>query len=223
MKPADVKQKAEASQKRREAKSSQNRPTTKAAENYKATSTNLTKPKVFEKEAKILTEKLNQDVGDDEPSVETARKDKDVLINQTASQNEELDLLEGLEEDSSFEQEITQATTARFHRIKKSKSKTKKNNIEAIYKNLHLACVYKTSLESNVLSKDLNVVLGCLKNWELISEKKSKMACKALKLIAQSSANFLLVEAKSIEILAKLLRSSNVGLDIKLSIVSEIF
>jgi len=221
--PADVKQKAETAQKRKEganSKTPQNKPT-KPIDTFKLTPLNLMKIKSIDKEPKVLPEKTDQTVGEEEQIILTYTKEKEsTLINQTASQNEDLDLQE-LDDDSSDDQELTQPTTGRVHRPRKSKSKSKKNNIEAIYKNLHLACVYKTALESNILAKDLHVVLGCLRNWELISEKKSRFACKALKLIAQSCASFLLTEAKSIMILTRLLKSSNVGLDIKLSIVKN--
>lgn len=99
-------------------------------------------------------------------------------------------------------------------------SKSHNNSIEVIYKNLHLSSIYKTNLNPASLAKELNIVLSCLKNWELISEKRSTITCKTLKLIAQSSASYLLLEPQSANTLAELLKSSNVSIDIKLAIVT---
>ena len=131
-----------------------------------------------------------------------------------------------LTEDSSDELEGTQdptTTTAKKRRRKLRKSKSKKKNIESVYKSLHLACIYKTSIDINVLSKELNLVLGSLKNWELISEKKIRVSNKALKLISQSNANYLFTTPRVVDVLSRLLKSQNVGLDIKLAIVNNFF
>jgi hypothetical protein len=82
-----------------------------------------------------------------------------------------------------------------------------KNTIETIYKNLHLALIYKSSSNASNVAQDLSRILSCLKNWELFSEKIVKLACKALGLIAQSASNFLLVEQENIRELSAILAS----------------
>lgn len=141
--------------------------------------------------------------------------DDDVLLDDELTE-ESSDELEGDKDPTT--------TTAKKRRGRKLKrNKSKKKNIESVYKSLHLACIYKTSIDINVLSKELNLVLGSLKNWELISEKKIRISNKALKLISQSNANYLFTTPRVVDVLSRLLKSPNVGLDIKLAIVIELF
>jgi hypothetical protein len=97
-----------------------------------------------------------------------------------------------------------------------------KNNIETIYKNLHLALIYKSSSNVNTIASNLARVLACLSNWEILSDKHVSLACKTLNLIAQSGANFLLAEQNNIIALSNLLNSPNVKSEIKFSVVEAI-
>ena len=98
-------------------------------------------------------------------------------------------------------------------------TRSHRTNIEAIFKGLHLASIYKTQFNIENLRVELGIILSCLKNWELISENQGKITCQSLVLLAQSSANYLLAEEKPLNTLAGLLKSSNVRLDFKLAIV----
>jgi len=79
--------------------------------------------------------------------------------------------------------------------------------------------IYKTDTNSNFITNQAGRVLSCLKNWELLSNREIKIACKTLTLIAHSSGGCILAEQANIMVLAKLLKSSDVKTEIKFAVV----
>ena len=95
-----------------------------------------------------------------------------------------------------------------------------KNNVETIYKQLCLMMIYKTDLNSAFVGTQIARILSYLRNWELLSNREIKLACKTLNLISHSINGSLLAEQSNIIVLAKLLKSSHVKTEIKLAVVS---
>ena len=63
-------------------------------------------------------------------------------------------------------------------------------------------------------------IFSCLKNWELLSDREVKLACKSLLVAAQSPAGYLLAEQSNIVTIAKLLRSNNLKPETKFGLVT---
>lgn len=94
-----------------------------------------------------------------------------------------------------------------------------RNDIESIYKQLYLSVAYKSEINSNVVANQIGRVLSYIRNWELLSRRDVKTACKALILIAESVGSSLLAEQSIILTMSKLLRSHEVKADIKFTLV----
>ena len=77
---------------------------------------------------------------------------------------------------------------------------------------------YSTSDYDEFL-KPVSRILSMMVNWELLSDKEIKTACKALSLIAHSKVNGVLAELEHATIMMNLLNSQNIPLDIQLAIV----
>ena len=145
---------------------------------------------------------------DDEKDIQKIKEEaEEKILEEAYNSNDELEKVA----------KMGQRGCSEGRKIKNTRSHS--TNIEAIFKGLHLASVYKTHLNVENLRIELGIILGSLKNWELISENQGKITCQSLVLLAQSSANFLLAEEKPLNTLAGLLKSSNVRLDFKLAIV----
>jgi len=116
-------------------------------------------------------------------------------------------------------------TQERESEEKKNKSvdeeKLKYDLLENFYNHLNDVVVHNKSISnSNYVIGQLGRVLSYLKNWELLSEKAIKLACRTLVLVARTGAAFILADAVNIITLSELLTSSDVKLQIKLAVVS---
>lgn len=80
----------------------------------------------------------------------------------------------------------------------------------------------KTEFNANVAAVQIKRVLSCLQNWELVSKRDIKLACKSLTLLAQSAGNSLLTEQSNILSIVKLLRSNDVTTEIKFAVIETI-
>jgi len=108
--------------------------------------------------------------------------------------------------------------------VKANRPKEVKNNnsIEAIYKQLCLTMIYKSDINMDTMASQISRVLSLLTNWEIMSNKEVSLACKTLKLMAESAGSVFLADQVNIVSLAKLLKSSNVKTDIKLAVIDTI-
>lgn len=91
--------------------------------------------------------------------------------------------------------------------------------IDNIYNSVKkMMTAYSTSDYDEFL-KPVSRILSMMVNWELLSDKEIKTACKALSLIAHSKVNGVLAELEHATIMMNLLNSQNIPLDIQLAIV----
>ncbi len=125
-------------------------------------------------------------------------------------------------ENKNFERSKTQDKDAEEEKRNKSieEEKLKHDLLENFYNMLNDIVTHNKSISnSTYIVGQLGRVLSYLKNWELLSQKAIKLACRTLGLVARSSAAFILTEPGNILTLAELVMSSDVQLQIKLAVV----
>jgi len=126
---------------------------------------------------------------------------------------------------SEEEEQNQEEGNAEKARASSADGKTKgvaRSNIEAIHKQLINSIMNKIEVNANVTAVQIKRIFSCLQNWELVSKRDIKLACKSLTLIAQSSGDALLTEQANILTIVKLLRSNDVTTEIKFSVIETI-
>jgi hypothetical protein len=96
------------------------------------------------------------------------------------------------------------------------------SNMEVIHKNLYNVFYTRNTVDPLYVQSQISRILSGLVNWELLSDKQTKAACKALRLVAQSPVSFLLGEQKNLLLMSKLINSQNVKLEIQVTVIESL-
>ena len=95
------------------------------------------------------------------------------------------------------------------------KEKVVNNNIDAIFAHLYNLFYNKISIDPLYVQNKISRIFSSLVNWELLSDKQAKAACKALKLVAGSTVSFLLGDQKNLVQISNIIKSQNVKVEIQ--------
>jgi hypothetical protein len=99
--------------------------------------------------------------------------------------------------------------------------KIKLEILENFYRELNNCIENKLSQTStSYISKQLGRALSYLKNWEILSDKSVKLACRILKSVAGSGMNYMLAQQSNVVLLSDLLSSHDVNSKIKYIVVN---
>lgn len=93
-------------------------------------------------------------------------------------------------------------------------------SLESIVKSLQSPLHFRSMLDTQFISMQVNVVISTLINWEHLNPKDVELACRALVAISATPAVFILAEQRNILNISKLLSNREVKTEIKLATVS---
>lgn len=123
------------------------------------------------------------------------------------------------EDGESDERVCTEPAESNNAGDKPSTNTQAKPNIENIY-NLVKGMMEGTATASfDQFVVPISVILSQLVNWELLSDKEISLACKALKLVAESKINGILAMPANVTQMINLLYSQDIPIDIQITTV----